>query len=471
MFKNIRTVEDLQSRPAGWSFRDHANAVQSATHEHALAALAIGNKLDDEGRTEFKADERRDFDRHGNEGSRLEHLLSKLEQSEEGQRAMLDTVIDGSGGTEGRGGYDLQARIGRPQLTYRPDDPQRGSWLKDMIRASDGDQEARGRLVANNREYAGENRSLAGNISGAVGEFVPPVWLTAQLIRVARAQRVYADQINGQPLTVRTNSINIPRLASGTVTAKQATENSAVQNTDATSDSISATVATLAGQQIVSVQLLDQSPVPVDQILLEDLAADLAVKVDQFALSSNATGMLGIFNTSGTNAVTFTTGSPTAPLLYPKIADAIQRISTSRFMPPDKIFMHPRRWAWLTAALDSSNRPLVVPAVSNPMNSMAAQGGVVAEGFVGSIQGIPIFVDPNVPINTGSGTNQDPIIVTRSSDSYLWESPQVALVDRWSLSGQLSVRLVLRSYVAVQHARYPVSTSILNGTGLITPTF
>lgn len=470
MFKGIRTVEDLRSRPVGWSFADHVGAVRSAGHEHALAAVAIGDRVEDEDRTELKADEARDFERHRNEGARLDHLLDKLDDSTEGKRAMLSTVIQADGG-ESRAGFDMQARVSRPQLTYRPDDPQRGSWIKDMVRASDGDQEARGRLHANNREFAGENRALAGNISGAVGEFVPPVWLTAQLVRVARAQRVYADQINGQPLTVRTNSINIPRLASGTATAKQATENSNVQNTDATSDSISATVATLAGQQIVSVQLLDQSPVPVDQILLEDLAADLAVKIDQFALSSNSTGMLGIFNTSGTNAVTFTTGSPTAPLLYPKIADAIQRISTSRFMPPDKIFMHPRRWAWLTAALDSSNRPLVVPAVSNPMNSMAAQGGVVAEGFVGSIQGIPIFVDPNVPINTGSGTNQDPIIVTRSSDSYLWESPQVALVDRWSLSGQLSVRLVLRSYVAVQHARYPVSTSIVNGTGLITPTF
>lgn len=374
-------------------------------------------------------------------------------------------------GAANRAGYENQGRHTGRGLTYNQGD-QRSSWLKDIKDfTASGDPSARDRLARNNREAATENRAIAGNIAGAVGEFVPPVWAMNLMAQVARPGRVFADQINHAPLP-KTNTIDIPRLTGGTATATQATENSNVQQTNATSDSISATVATIAGTQIVSNQLLDQSPVSMDAIILGDLARDLAVKVDQFTLNANATGQVGVLNLSGVNSVAYTDASPTVGELYSKLADAMQRIATLRYMPASKLFLHPRRWAWLTAALDTALRPLIVPlAAQGPQNALANQGGVVAEGLVGSILGIPCFTDPSIPTNLGAGTNQDPIIVAHTDDLYLFESPVVVIPDRWSLSGQLSTRLTISQYVAVVHGRYPASISIVNGTGLIAPTF
>lgn len=465
---HIRTADELRERPPGWTFEQHIDAVRTALGEHATAAVEASQKAGGEQR-ELTALERKAFDTHTNQTRALELLLHRMENSPDGRQVDYGQVVATDRG-DGSGGYERQWRHTGGGHTYNEGSPRR-SWVMDLVHAASGDQEARGRLVANNREFAVENRALAGNITGAAGEFVPPVWMMQQLVRVARPGRVFADQINGQPLVEKTNTVDIPRLVTGTAVAQQTTENTAVQNTDAAADSISATVVTLAGQQVLSVQLIDQSPVSVDQIILEDLASALAVKVDQFALSSTGTGQVGVLNLSGVNAVTYTDASPTVGELYPKVADAIQRVSTSRYMPPDKIFMHPRRWAWLTAAVDTAGRPLVVPSAQMPQNSSAAMAAVASEGFVGSMQGLPVFADPNIPTNLGAGTNQDPIIAARTRDLYLWQSVPFALVDPYSLSANMSVRLRLHSYVAVQHGRYPTAVSIINGTGLIAPTF
>src|ERR1044072_8405142 len=160
----------------------------------------------------------------------------------------------------------------------------------------------------------------------------------------------------------------------GTPTAEQTTQNTAVQNTDATTTSVTAAVATIAGQQIVAQQLLEQSPINMDPILLADLAADYATKLDVFVINNNAANKRGLLNASGVNAITYTDASPTVGELYSKVGDGIQQIHTQRFLPPDKIFMHPRRWAWFTVSLDTNGRPLVVPVANMPQNVLAAMG-------------------------------------------------------------------------------------------------
>lgn len=354
--------------------------------------------------------------------------------------------------------------------TYNRDDV-RTSWVKDMLAANlNGDPAARERLVRNNREVAAETRALSAT-DGAGGEWVPPLWLMREALQLARAGRVVADQVQKMQLPPGTDSISLPRLATGTATGEQATQNSEILQTDATTNSIEAKVATIAGGQTVSLQLVEQSPVPVDQLILQDLLADLATKVDTFVLSNNAAGKVGLLNVAGLNAITYTDADPTVAELYRKVADAIQQIHTGRFLPPTKVFMAPRRWAWFTAASDTTGRPLVVPAAQMPENAAAAMGAVTSEGFVGSLQGLPVFVDPNIPTNLGAGTNEDRIVVARANDVVLMESPPKAEVFREPLASQMSVFLRVYEYVALHASRYPKSISVISGTGLAAPTF
>jgi HK97 family phage major capsid protein len=475
---HIHTAAELRARPEGWSFQRHYQAVNQATMDHLAAAQGICRKVELDGR-DFLADEQRAYDASMDEVRRLEMLQKTLYESPDGREVDLSQVIETRGGHYedppgspwgGAGHYSPARHVGGGHVYAQGD--VRTSWVRDLKNlAANGDPGARDRLMRNNREYVTETRALSGDVIGSGSEFVPPLYLMNALVRVARPGRVFADQITGMPLPAQTDSLNVPRMVTGTAVGRQSPQNTQVENVDATSDTITSTIETVSGQQILSFQLVDQSPTQIDLIVLQDLSAALAVQIDQFALSANATGQVGILNLSGTHAVTYTDSAPTPGDLYPKIANAIQLISTSRFLPPTKIFVHPRRWAWLTAALDTTGRPLVVPVEQSPMNTLAAPGGVVEQGLVGTLQGLPVFTDPSIPTNLGTGTNQDVMIVTRADDLLLWESPVRAVADRISLASQLSMRLVLWNYVSVQHGRYPASTAIVGGTGLVAPTF
>jgi HK97 family phage major capsid protein len=462
--KDIPTADDIKNNPYLKNDGQRLVAIRTSIEDRLSEMQGITNATEVAGA--WRASDRKAFDKHSDEMRTLELLGDTIKAD----MPDLSQVVQTSTG-EQRGGYDNQARTGREQLTYGPHDPQR-SWVQDLRHmVSSNDPAASARLQRNNKEVATENRALASNLAGAVGEFSPPQWLMQELITVARPARIWADNVNLRPLPAGVNTVNIPRLATGTSVGVQTTENSQVTNVDATSDSISSTVVTLSGMQTLSFQLLDQSPVSVDQIILADLAQDLAVQTDKFALSSNAAGKYGVLSQSGTIAVTYTDTTPTPGELYSKLADCIQRIATQRFLPATKIVMHPRRWNWFLAALDSQQRPLVLPEANHPMNAMANQAGVVAAGYSGTLLGLPVFTDANIPVNLGSGTNEDRIIVCKHDDLYLWESTPRVVADRYTLANQLSLRLVLWNYVAQTNARYLASTAIIAGSGLATPTF
>lgn len=353
-------------------------------------------------------------------------------------------------------------------LTYR-----RGgehSYFRDLARANapgGGDQSARDRLSRHAREVEVEQRADMNRTDGTGGEFVPPLWLIDQYVNLARAGRVTADLCQRMPLPAGTDSINLPKVATGTAAAEQA-DGGSVQKTDMTTTSVSAPVTTMAGQQVFSMQLLDQSPINFDQVVFGDLLADMATKVDTYVLTKAS---IGILNVSGIVAVSYTDASPTVPELYPKLADAKQQVETNRFLPAQAWVMHPRRWAWHLAALDSTNRPLVVPTVQGPQNAFAGMTDVRAEGSVGTLQGLPVYLDPNIPTNLGAGTNEDRIIGARFDDLYLFEGAVRTRVLFETDADTLEVRLQVWEYLAFLGSRYPKSIAVVSGTGLITPTF
>jgi HK97 family phage major capsid protein len=312
-----------------------------------------------------------------------------------------------------------------------------------------------------------ELRTNMSTTDGQGGEFVPPLWLINQYLPLARAGRVTADLCNKQALPAGTDSINIPSVASGASVAEQ-TQLASASNTAMTTSSVSAAVTTLAGQQVFAMQLLDQSPINFDEVVFGDLLAELAKQVDIYALNKTS---IGILNVSSINTSTYTDASPTVPELYPKIADGIQKIHTNRYLPPQAIVMHPRRWAWHLAALDANNRPLVVPNDQGPQNAFAGMDDVRAQGSVGTLQGLPVYVDSNVPTNLGAGTNEDRIIVARFDDLYLYEGPVKTRVLFETDADTLSVRLQVWEYAAFLGSRYPKSIAVVSGTGLVTPTF
>jgi HK97 family phage major capsid protein len=246
-----------------------------------------------------------------------------------------------------------------------------------------------------------------------------------------------------------------------------------VQETNIDDTLLTINVRTYAGQQDVSRQAIERSEL-VDAVVFQDLIADYYTKLD--AAIENADGTsgthLGIRSTGSIVAVAYTDGSPTVAEFYPKLADAIQQIASNRFAPATTIVMHPRRWGWLTAAVDSTGRPFVVPNAQGPFNALAVGDAPEYGAVVGSMQGLPVITDANLPTDAGAGT-EDVILVLRVPDLLFWQegdgSPRQFRFDQ--AAAPQSLRLAVWGYSAFTAGRYPKASATIGGTGLIAPTF
>ena len=358
------------------------------------------------------------------------------------------------------------------EAVYRKDRPER-SYFRDLYLSKvSGDSAATERLAQHSLHVATESRD--NNTTDTTGgEFVPPLWLIDEYVAKSRAGRVTADLCNKFALPAGTDSINVPAITTGTSVAAQATQNTAVSETDLVTASVTAPVRTYGGISDCSVQLVEQSPVAFDQVIFQDLASAHSQAIDSAVI--NGTGASGthegILNADTINSVTYTASTPTVAGLFPKLADAVQQVSSNVFAPANAIVMHPRRWGFLVAGLDSSNRPLVVPNSSGPTNAVATFGDVAAEAFAGTLLGLPVFLDANIPTNLGTGTNEDRIIVGKFDEAFLYEGAPKAEVFRETLSAELTVRFRLYNFSAFTAERRPTAFSQVGGSGLATPSF
>ena len=347
------------------------------------------------------------------------------------------------------------------------------SFVKDAYNAQfKNDFAASDRLARHMREESIENRAVG---TSAFEGLVVPQYLTDLAAPFARAGRPFLDAAtNGHVLPANGMTLNISRMTTGTSTAIQATENSAVSNTDSDDTLLTINVRTVAGQQDLSRQAIERGT-GIDTFILQDLIRSWHTTLDNQCLNGAGTSgtILGLAS-SGGNAVTYTATSPTVALLYPKLADAIQQVQTNTFQQPTHWIMHPRRLAYLMAAVDSQSRPLVVPNANGPMNAISTGSGAVAYGNSGySLMGLPIVTDANVVTNLGAATNQDQIYCVAAPEMHLWEQPGApfALNFDQTTAGSLTIKAVVYGYAAFSAGRYPLAASIISGTGLVAPTF
>ena len=347
------------------------------------------------------------------------------------------------------------------------------SFFKDAYNAQfKSDFTAQDRLARHMREEEIERRDVG---TPQFDGLVIPQYLVDLAAPLARAGRPFADfATNKMTLPPSGMTLNISRMTTGSSTAVQVTQNDAVSETDVDDTLLTVNVRTIAGQQDISRQAIERGT-GIDVFVAADLIKSWHTTLDSQILNGAGTaGTIKGLRASGGNAITFTSTAPTVGLLYPKLADAIQQIQTNSFTNPTHFIMHPRRLAFLLAAVDSTNRPLVVPAANGPMNASGVGAGSSAYGNSGyQMMGLPIITDANVGTTYGTTTNQDEIYVVNAGESHLWEQPGSPFTLRYDATGagSLTIKTVVYGYAAYTAERYPLAASIISGTGLSAPSF
>ena len=338
------------------------------------------------------------------------------------------------------------------------------SFIADAYAAQfNNDFAAKDRLARHMNEEKIERRDVtSANFAG----LVVPQFLTELAAPFARAGRVTADLARKHQLPDAGLTISISKVTTGTAVAEQ-TEGAAVQETDMDDTKLDLSVKTFAGMQDVSRQALERGT-NIDSLVMADL-------VSAYHSTLNTAVVAELLASAG-NAVTYTDASPTVAELYPKLLDSVQKVQTSFFAGPNVIIMHPRRLAFILAAVDGQSRPLAVPTPSSSGQPAFAYGnGAPVYGNSGySIAGLPVFTDATISTAQGAGTNQDTIYVGNSQELHLWEQgsgePMMLRFEQPKAS-ELEVTMIVYGYAAFTANRYPSAWSQINGTGLITPTF
>ena len=337
------------------------------------------------------------------------------------------------------------------------------SFLRDAYSAQfNNDFEAQQRLGRHMQEERIERRDVtSANFAG----LVVPQFLTDLAAPFARAGRPTANIARKHELPPQGLTLSISKVTTGSATALQ-TEGAAVQETNMDDTKLDLTVQTFAGQQNVSRQSLERGT-NIDSLVMADL-------VSSYHTVLNAAVVADILTNA--TSVAYTDASPTVNELYPKILSAVSGIQTSYFAGPDVIIMHPRRLAFILAAVDDQKRPLAVPVPNyNGQPAFASGDGAPTYGSSKySIIGLPVVTDAGILTNSGAGTNEDTIFVGNTSELHLWEQgsgePMMLRFEQ-PKGAELDVAMIVYGYSAFTSNRYPASWARIGGTGLVTPTF
>jgi HK97 family phage major capsid protein len=361
-----------------------------------------------------------------------------------------------------------------------------------------------------NREGVSPFERRATNRTDGTGGFlVPPLWMIDELIPYLRAGRDFADLWHNFPLPGGTDSINIPRITIGAATGPQVADGSTVPGRDMTDNFVNGRVQTIAGQQDAALQLLDQSPLAYDELIFGDLAADYNSQLSgQCFVGSGSQGQLngvwpggvisnanGIYipNTNNTAAQTWVNGGGATFSVTNSVfqggGQMLSLINRTRLRPPTHHVWHPWVWYYLLTQVDQQGRPLVVPGTPNNTGFNQAaidDDGPVASGPVGWYQGLPVILDPNVPVTfpASGGTNPQmstvsagqfapaagsgvftPLLVGAWQDLWLFEGEMRTRALTEVLSGNLQVRFQLYAYVATIPNRFQAYSNVQTGSG------
>jgi len=408
----------------------------------------------------------------------FEHAKNRIGEIDERITELADEAKRSASAAEARIGFSEPIGIGGAVAsggeTYHRGNTS-PSFFKDLVFARTGDANAADRLRRNNSETGFEHRALGntGGTGGSGGEWAPPAFLVESFIALARPGRVTADLFTHEDLPSGVSSIVIPKVLTGSQVGPQTTQNTQLMDVDPTTSALTSGIVTTGGKVIVSRQLLDQSAIPFDRMILGDLAADHARQIgSQAIIGTGASGSLtGYLTPASTNVVAFTTTTPTAIQLYQRLAQLQGGINASRYRAPSAIVMHPRRWSWFASYVDSSGRPLVSPTASS-FNSIASrQDEQPAAGHVGNVLGVDCYVDASVPTNLGAASNQDVVLMGVMEDVMLWESPIQAEAFESPYADSMGVLFRAFNYSSLQPSRYLASLGQITGTGLTPPVF
>ena len=214
--------------------------------------------------------------------------------------------------------------------------------------------------------------------------FNPTQYLSSIFVSNTNFGRPAVDACGRAALPTSGLTINIPSLITPTDTAPTVAataESAAPSNTGMTSEYLSYTVSKYAGQQTISLELIERSdPVFMDQLMIQ---------LERAYLKATDAAVIAAFIASGTAA------TATGLISYLSTESAATYAGTSYFAK--NVVLGTGTWASVMGYTDSTGRPIY--NASQPWN---AAGNIGSSSIKGNLLGLDAYVDVNAVATNGA---------------------------------------------------------------------
>jgi HK97 family phage major capsid protein len=280
----------------------------------------------------------------------------------------------------------------------------KAKYLENSIRAALGDDDARSYLRA------------ADNTTDNAG-FIPTPQSTTLINGVANGDRGFIDALSRETLAASGMTFELPRINTAPTVALT-NEEAAPSETDMGTAYISVDVKKFAGQQTVSVELIDRSSPAFFSELVRQMEFAYAKATDAYAVtraSATATASTAKAGATAANYLAF-------------FANAAKNCYTGSLGFARNVVVSPDVWAEIMG-LNDNGRPIYI--ASNPQN---AGGALSPLSIRGNVAGLDLYVSRSL-----SGTGDGSIYVINPDALTFYESARLTLQTNVIASGQISV--------------------------------
>jgi len=237
--------------------------------------------------------------------------------------------------------------------------------------------------------------------TGSAGGFLVPEEFAARVLELIQAKAVTLPDLE----TVKMNhqTMYIQKTTQGS-TAYWVSETGSISESNMAFGRITLTAKKVAALMKASSEVLEDANVSVANLIVEQMARDLALKIDDEILNGTGGTFNGLrYTGSFTNAVdagdsgVFGTGATSAAnISLTVVSKAITEVLKDNHSQPDVSYWNPRTIGSLTLLTDSTGRPI--------LNQETWGSPLLREGVIGTIYGTKVKSTTTLPINISYGT-------------------------------------------------------------------
>ena len=288
-----------------------------------------------------------------------------------------------------------------------------GAYTARKVRAALGDEESKLFITA------------ADDFSSAGLGFTPTQYLKSIVSTQGNFGRPAFECVDRQAIPASGMTINRPKFTTYPAVTVEA-EGGAVQNTDAVSEYLTASISKYSGMQTLSIELLERSDPGFYDAITNELANNYAKVTDAAVIAALTAGGTQAATTAATSAGIISFISTESPAAY---------TGSSYFAK--NYLCGSSQWSLLLGATDSTGRPIY--SAANPMN---AGGNAATTSAKGNVLGLDMYVDRNVV----STTIDESAFIIAPEAFTVFESPTAYMSV--NVVSNLQVQIAIYGYMA-----------------------